>query len=92
MARSPSQTPREFAGFAGGHLAESSEGRSAAHLPRKIVDAFYLVRFGHRALDKQELVELEQAIQELKVALSKADVEATESSTTKSAESRKGKG
>jgi transglutaminase-like putative cysteine protease len=89
MARSPSQTPREFAGFAGGHLAESSEGRSAAHLPRMIVDAFYLVRFGHRTLDKTRVAELEQAIQDLKAALSKSDVETAGSSTAKGSESKR---
>ena len=54
---------------AGEHLAEASRSRDAAPLPRRIVDAFYRVRFGGRALDSQEAEAVQLALAELDVAL-----------------------
>jgi hypothetical protein len=69
FARRPAQTAREFAVAVGGELAESIDHRRAAHLPRRIVDVFYRVRFGGRTLDDREVVAVEHALVELELAL-----------------------
>ena len=56
----------------GGHLAESIELNRVAHLPRRIVDAFYRVRFGGHALDNPEADAVEHALVELERALAHA--------------------
>jgi len=72
LERQPAQTAHEFAVVAGGHLAESIEFNRVAHLPRRIVDAFYRVRFGGHALDNPEAVAVEHALVELERALAHA--------------------
>ncbi len=72
LARMPGQTPYEFALVAGGELAESIEHRRLAPLPRRVVEAFYRVRFGHRTLDNQEADAVEHALVELELALAQA--------------------
>ncbi|MGD9721912.1 MAG: DUF3488 and DUF4129 domain-containing transglutaminase family protein [Pirellulales bacterium] len=67
--RSPSQTAHEFAVQAGGHLAESIELQRVSHLPRRVVESFYRVRFGGRALDNREAEAVEHALGELEAAL-----------------------
>jgi transglutaminase-like putative cysteine protease len=69
LQRMPSQTAHEFAVLAGGSLAESLEYRRVAHLPRRIVESFYRVRFGGRALDNRESDAVEHALVELERAL-----------------------
>ena len=69
LLRAPSQTPREFALSVGGQFAESHATQHAALLPRRIVEAFYRVRFGERDLDNSESQAVEQAISELADAL-----------------------
>jgi hypothetical protein len=69
LARHPGQTAHEFALVAGGELAERVEYRRVAHLPRRIVESFYCVRFGGRALDNQEVMAVEHALAELELAL-----------------------
>jgi hypothetical protein len=69
LAREPAQTAHEFALAAGGELAERVEYHRVAHLPRRIVDSFYRVRFGGRALDNQEAEAVEHALSELELAL-----------------------
>ncbi|MEX0977596.1 MAG: transglutaminaseTgpA domain-containing protein [Pirellulales bacterium] len=69
LAREPTQTAHEFALVAGGELAERVEYRRVAHLPRRIVDSFYRVRFGGRALDNQEAEAVEHALTELELTL-----------------------
>ncbi len=68
LKRQPSQTAYEFAVVAGGSLAESLEHRRVAHLPRRIVESFYRVRFGGRALDNRESDAVEHALTELERA------------------------
>jgi hypothetical protein len=68
--RPSTQTQREFATSAGGQMAGTSHLREAAPLPRHIVDAFYQVRFGRRALDSQQTQAVEHALAELEVSLS----------------------
>lgn len=72
LRRQPAQTAHEFAVVAGGHLAESIELGRVAHLPKRIVDAFYRVRFGGHALDNSEAVAVEHALVELERALAHA--------------------
>ena len=69
MPRMQNQTQREFALATGGHLAESPLTQQAGPLPRRIVEAYYRVRFGRRELDNMELRSVEQAIAELAAAL-----------------------
>jgi hypothetical protein len=64
-SRAASQTPREFALSVGGQFAESPATQRAAVLPRRIVEAFYRVRFGAQDLDNSELQAVEQALSEL---------------------------
>jgi transglutaminase-like putative cysteine protease len=68
LERQSAQTAYEFAVAAGGHLAESIELNGLAHLPRRVVESFYRVRFGRRALDNQELDAVEHALRELERA------------------------
>jgi hypothetical protein len=69
LRRHPAQTAYEFASAAGADLAESIEHRRVAHLPRRIVDVFYRVRFGGRTLDKLEADAVEHALVELERAI-----------------------
>ena len=69
IRRPESQTQHEFAMAVGGQLSESPRLATAATLPRKVVDAFYRVRFGQRALDKAETEAVERSLRELAAAL-----------------------
>ena len=69
LVRHPAQTAHEFALVAGGELAERVEYRRVAHLPRRVVDSFYRVRFGRRTLDNQEAEAVEHALAELELVL-----------------------
>ena len=69
LVRPVGQTPREFAIVCGGQLAESAVTQTVASLPRRIVDAYYRVRFGNRPLDKQESEAVEQALAALEQGL-----------------------
>jgi hypothetical protein len=70
LSRTADQTQREFIQAACGELAELPETRSVAALPRKIVEAFYRVRFGRRALETAQQSEIEQALAKLDEVLS----------------------
>jgi len=70
MRRLVGQTQREFAAAVGGELADMPVCRSVASLPRRIAEAFYRVRFGHRSLDKDQSEEVEHALGNLERALS----------------------
>lgn len=69
LTRTPEQTPREFVLAACGELAELPATRGVSNLPRKIVEAFYRVRFGGRTLSATERSEVEQALAQLAAAL-----------------------
>jgi hypothetical protein len=71
LKRQPNQTAYEFALAAGGDLAERIELRRLAPLPRRIVEAFYRVRFGGGTLDNLEANAVEHALVELEHALAK---------------------
>lgn len=63
--RPPGQTHREFAMATGGQLAETPQLRQAAPLPRRLVDVFYRVRFGHHELSTSEAEEISRTLEEL---------------------------
>ncbi|MBN2294729.1 MAG: DUF3488 domain-containing protein [Pirellulales bacterium] len=65
LSREESQTPREFARSAGETLAKNSENTDLATLPEMVVEAFYMVRFGHVSLDKNRRDAIEHALARL---------------------------
>lgn len=72
LSRGIGQTPRELASHAGERLAALSPQLAVAHLPPRIVDVFYRVRFGKADLqeaDRREiddlLVRLEDAVRRI---------------------------
>ncbi len=69
LVRLAGQTPFEFAVAAGGDLAESIELIPLASLPRRVVEAFYRVRFGARPLDNSEVNAVEHALRTLEEKL-----------------------
>jgi len=69
LVRTADQTQSEFIQAACGELAELPETRAVAILPRKIVEAFYRVRFGKRALEGTQQAEIEQALLKLDAVL-----------------------
>lgn len=69
LKRTPEQTQREFVQSVCGELAETPATRGVSNLPRRIVDAFYRVRFGGRALEAEELREVDAALTALATAL-----------------------
>ena len=73
IVRTADQTPRELALAAGGELSELAHTRSAAPLPRRIVDYYYRVRFGNRPLEAEERSEVEQALTALEQARTPPD-------------------
>ncbi len=73
IVRTADQTPRELALAAGGELSELAHTRSAAPLPRRIVDYYYRVRFGNRPLEAEERSEVEQALTALEQAMTPPD-------------------
>jgi transglutaminase-like putative cysteine protease len=69
--RQPGQTSLEFAEWVGRRLAHSPLDRDAATAPRRIVDAFYQVRYGRRALDNRQAAAVEKALADLESALAR---------------------
>jgi transglutaminase-like putative cysteine protease len=66
LHRSSAETQNEFAHRATKFLSGRGDGaESIAEVPRKVVDAFYRVRFGHRDLDDRSLEELEESLDSL---------------------------
>lgn len=72
LNRSADQTQREFVQAACGELAELPDTRGVSTLPRKIVDAFYKVRFGNRPLQAEERSEIDAALASLSTVLLQA--------------------
>ena len=70
--RKATETAYEFALAAGGELSEKLEYRRVAHLPRRIVEAFYRIRFGGRSLDNSEADAVEHALVELEISLGRS--------------------
>jgi len=70
LVRRPSQTPREFALAAGRRIAGWAGQERLALLPVQVADAYYLVRFGDKALDESQAEAVEQALAGVEQALS----------------------
>jgi transglutaminase-like putative cysteine protease len=70
--RANGQTPYEFALAAGGDLAERAGCSPLAALPRRVVEAFYRVRFGRHPLDSAEAQAVEHALSALERGLGHA--------------------
>lgn len=69
FVRPGNQTQREFAASAGARLATSPLSAEVVALPKFVVEAFYRVRFGKQELEAAERMRVEQALNELDVAL-----------------------
>lgn len=70
MERGQRQTPLEFALAAGAELVAHADTRLHATLPRRIVEAYYRVRFGGHTLDAREADAVEQQLVTLDQMLS----------------------
>jgi hypothetical protein len=68
LVRPASRTQREFAVWAGRELAQRAGDPGLALLPLQVAEAFYRVRFGRAALDKQQREAVEQALTQLERA------------------------
>ncbi|MFH1265718.1 MAG: DUF3488 and transglutaminase-like domain-containing protein, partial [Planctomycetota bacterium] len=68
LARSPSQTQREFARQAGVTIAASTGDPRLADLPGRVVEAFYRVRFGGAPLESPQAEAVEHALKQLRQA------------------------
>jgi hypothetical protein len=70
LRRTPTETQNEFALRASRFLAGHGEQTQVvADVPSRIVDAFYMVRFGERDLDPATLQELETSLDALQAGL-----------------------
>ncbi|MEX0866345.1 MAG: DUF3488 and transglutaminase-like domain-containing protein [Pirellulales bacterium] len=69
IVREPYQTQQEFALSAGGRMADVPQLVPLASLPRKIVEAFYRVRFGGQPLTPEEEASIENALRQLSQAM-----------------------
>jgi transglutaminase-like putative cysteine protease len=72
LRRAAGQTARELASAAASRLQQSGAVEATTQLPGEIVAAYYRVRFGGAALDKNELAAIEQALVELTPAVNLA--------------------
>jgi hypothetical protein len=73
LRRAAAQTQREFAAAADAILADGPALQSVAAVPRRIVEAFYRVRFGGSTLDSREVEAIELELARLEAALSAAN-------------------
>ena len=69
LAPLPSQTPLEFGAALGRTLDGTNGTASAQDLPTKIVEAYYVVRFGGRMLNAAEQADVNLGIERLEAAL-----------------------
>jgi transglutaminase-like putative cysteine protease len=69
LVRAGQQTPLEFALAAGAQMVAESATRPHATLPRRIVEAYYRVRFGQHALDAAEAQTVGEQLARLESAL-----------------------
>jgi hypothetical protein len=67
--RAAGQTQRELAAISGGEMAENPRHRASAPIPRRVVEAFYQVRFGGRELSEQQRQAIKRDLAQLEAAL-----------------------
>ena len=72
LRRRSGQTPRELAAVAGMILSKLPAGAASSTVPREVVEAYYRVRFGGAALDKEETAAIEHALAQLVPAVQQA--------------------
>jgi transglutaminase-like putative cysteine protease len=72
LHRAPGQTARELSSDAAARLLAAVSAKEVAELPADIVAAYYRVRFGGAALDKEELSGIEHALAHLTPAVNQA--------------------
>jgi hypothetical protein len=72
LRRRPGQTARELAGAAHERLSAKPQTQPTAQIPADVVDAYYRVRFGAARLDKSQTAAIEQALDTLAPAVSRA--------------------
>jgi transglutaminase-like putative cysteine protease len=72
LRRVSGQTARELASVAASRLEQSGAAEAIAELPAEIIAAYYRVRFGGAALDKNEQAAIEQALVQLTSAVNLA--------------------
>ncbi len=72
--RLPQQTHMEFAQLVGGQLFDMPSRRIAARAPRRVVEAFYRVRYGGHLLADTEVAEVERALVDLERVLEDSSV------------------
>lgn len=72
VVRLPGQTPLEFAQQAAAELIGFGAPRPVTTIPRRVVEEYYRVRYGGRALDRAEQQALEQQLGELEATLKRA--------------------
>jgi len=68
LNRSVAQTPREFAREAGARIVASTGQSQLVHLPARVAEAFYQVRFGGQVLQPHEAAAVEEALTRLEQA------------------------
>ncbi len=71
LRRPPTQTPQEFALAVGGRLAEDPAAVHVAGVPRRIVAAYYRIRFGDAPLPPEESAALHRSLAQLRAALAR---------------------
>jgi hypothetical protein len=69
LVRRAGQTQREFAQAAAAVLPDAPDGQPAGPLARRIVEAYYRVRFGRAALDSRQAAAVEQLLVQLQTAV-----------------------
>jgi protein-glutamine gamma-glutamyltransferase len=71
LVRRTGQTQLEFAQAAAAILPDASDGQPAGPLARRVVDAYYRVRFGRTALDSRQAAAVEQLLDRLQTAVAR---------------------
>jgi transglutaminase-like putative cysteine protease len=71
LVRRSGQTQLELAQAAAAALPNASNGPSAGLLARRVVDAYYRVRFGRRALDSRQAAAVEQLLDQLQTTVAR---------------------
>ncbi|MEQ8791814.1 MAG: DUF3488 and transglutaminase-like domain-containing protein [Pirellulaceae bacterium] len=69
LKRRPSQTQAEFASSVGRRMTVTPALSEVAVVPRRVVEAFYDVRFGAATLSPEQLSQIEQDLDQLDAAL-----------------------
>ena len=72
LSPGPGQTPLEFAVSASQMLGQNSAAREVAHVPERVIAAYYQMRYGGNDLDAAQLGEITHSIATLRECLRSA--------------------